>query len=78
MYQIGMSDAACRMLSNSKITSGYVVGSGLPLPQPEKLSAASADIALQNIEYCVVGLLERFGFKLNKISIWFLSIRFDI
>ena len=66
----GMSDAACRMMANRKLTSGFVVGSS-ELPKPQDLEPAYAESALANIEHCVVGLLERWQETKAVVHHWF-------
>ena len=70
----GMSEVSCRVLSNTKITTGLtfdVHTTSKSLYENSPISSESEHNALQNIEHCVVGLFERWNETKSVINHWF-------
>lgn len=66
----GMEDAACRALANEKATTGLIVGvDEIIIPPP--LSDEAISSALNNVEKCVVGILERWDETKEVLGYWF-------
>jgi hypothetical protein len=72
----GMSDAACRTMANEKATTGRIVGTD-DIRIPDALSMEAQQRALQNVEMCVVGLIERWDDTLSVVEHWFPWISFE-
>jgi hypothetical protein len=66
----GMSDAACRAMSDTKGTTGRVVGQD-PIPIPALLTASERQEALDNAEKCVVGLTEQWDLTVSVLRHFF-------
>lgn len=66
----GMSDAGCRALGNFKQTTGKIVGRD-DISIPPSLTAEQMDIALGNVQHCVVGLQERWKDTKEVLKHWF-------
>ena len=66
----GLENAACRALANEKATTGLLAGvDEISLPPP--LSQKSIETALNNIQHCVVGILERWDDSKRVFKFWF-------
>jgi hypothetical protein len=66
----GMEDAACRALANEKATTGLIVGVD-DIVIPPTLSDEAINTALNNVEQCVVGILEKWEETKEVLSFWF-------
>jgi hypothetical protein len=66
----GMEDAACRALANEKATTGLIVGVD-EIIIPPTLSDEAINTALNNVEQCVVGILEKWEETKEVLSFWF-------
>ena len=82
----GMEDAACRALANVKVTTGYIVENFDPLNNnqgasemklPPPLNEMQINTAMKNIDYCVVGILEKWNETKKIIEYWFPWIQFN-
>lgn len=69
----GMSDAACRALADRRLTAGIHIriGDELSHIKPQPLGPEETELALHNIEHCVVGILEDYPNSLRVIEHWF-------
>eukprot|EP01041_Mallomonas_annulata_P002467 gene2467-4787_t len=68
----GLEDAACRVMSNERQTSGIIIKPPpFQLPIPPPLPSYAIPVALNNIEKCVVGLLEKWELTKRMLKFWY-------
>lgn len=79
----GVEDAACRSLSNKKVTTGRRIGQeidngyegyinvDLDLTHPLPLTNEEQSIALENVEKCVIGIQEDWENTIRILNYWF-------
>jgi hypothetical protein len=66
----GFTENTCRMLANQKITTSKIVGTDdLTIPPP--LTKNMMKIAFENVDLCVIGILEKWVETKEIIQEWF-------
>jgi hypothetical protein len=74
----GMEDAACKALANEKTTTGFTFTTNTTtMPMPPLISQEGVNHALDNVQKCVVGILERWNESKEIFKVWFPWIEFS-
>lgn len=72
----GMMDAACRTMTNKRLSSGRIVGVD-DMSLPDSLTQSDQEFALHNIEKCIIGIVEDWNTTLLIIHHFFPWIEFS-
>jgi len=76
----GMEDAACRAITNEKMTTGIMIHSNATsstLPKAKPISASAINQAFNNIKLCVVGIQEEWKQTVQVLKFWYPWIKIE-
>ncbi len=71
MFDDGISDSMCRVLTNTRVTTGRLVSDSEALIVPPGMTPEDAELAQANVDSCVIGLQDRWKDTLEIVNHWF-------